>query len=80
MRRHTNEIKMLKEATELETEAWKNNYKKQQNVRMAEREAQIREHFRKERDREIETVIERLETEANETKNQIEQTAENRIR
>lgn len=65
---------------ELEMEAWKNNYKKQQNVQLAEKEARLKELFRKERDREIEEVIERLELEATETKNQIEQTTENRIR
>lgn len=71
---------MLKETAELEVEAWKNNYKKQQSVALAEKEATLREQFRKERDREIEEVIERLEEEAAETKDQIERTTENRIR
>lgn len=73
-------MKMLKETTELEMEAWKNNYKKQQALQLAEKEATIRDQCRKERDREIETVIERLEAEATESRLQIEQTTENRIR
>lgn len=73
-------MKLLKETTELEMEAWKNNYKKQQSLQLAEREAVIREQCRKERDREIETVIERLEMEATENRLQLEQTTENRIR
>lgn len=71
---------MLKEKTEMEMETWKNNSKKQQHVQLAEKEAKMREQFRKERDKEIELVIERLEMEASETKSQIEQTTENRIR
>lgn len=61
-------------------ETWKTNYIKQQNVQLSEKETHIREYYRKERDREIENVIERLENEATETKKQIEQTTENRIR
>lgn len=80
IRRHGNEIRMLRESTELEMEAWKNNYRKQQAMQLAEKEAAIREQCRKERDREIEEVIERLEAEASENKAQIEQSAENRIR
>lgn len=80
IRRHNNEVKLLKEKTELEMETWKTNYVKQQNVQLTEKEVQIREYYRKERDREIENVIERLENEACETKKQIEQTTENRIR
>lgn len=79
-RRHNNETKLLKEKCELEMETWKTNYIKQQNVQFTEKDAQIREYYRKERDRDIENVIERLENEANETKKQIEETTENRIR
>lgn len=80
IRRHNNEMKLLRETTELEIEAWKNNYKKQQALQLAEKEASIREQCRKERDREIENVIERLEMEATESRLQMEQTTENRIR
>lgn len=64
----------------METEAWKNNYRKQQAIQIIEKEAKMRDQFKKERDREIEEVIERLESEANETKVQIEQATESRIR
>lgn len=80
IRRHKNEVKLLKEKTELEIETWKNNYIKQQNVQLADKEAKVKEYYRKERDREIENVIERLENEATETKNQIEETTENRLK
>lgn len=61
-------------------EAFRNNYKKQAASQIAEKEMQIREKCRKERDREIEAVIERLEIESNENKLQIEQSTENRIK
>lgn len=80
IRRHNNEMKVFKETMELEMEAWKNNYKKQQVVQLAEKEAMIKAQCRKERDREIEEVIERLEAEASETKKQMEESAENRVR
>lgn len=79
-RRHNNELKILKETTDLELEAWKNNYRKQQTSQLVEKEARMREQFKKERDRDIEDVIDRLETEATEARQQIEQTAETRIR
>ncbi|KAF2889772.1 hypothetical protein ILUMI_16401, partial [Ignelater luminosus] len=80
IRRHNTELNVLKEKTELEMEAFRNNYKKQAAAQIAEKEMQIREKCRKERDREIEAVIERLEMESNENKLQIEQSTENRIK
>ncbi|XP_008196572.3 LOW QUALITY PROTEIN: centrosomal protein of 131 kDa [Tribolium castaneum] len=80
IRRHANEIKLIKETASLEMETWQNNYKKQQTVQLVEKESIIREQCRKERDREIEAVIERLEKEASDNKLQIEQSSENRIR
>ncbi|XP_064213466.1 centrosomal protein of 131 kDa-like [Tribolium castaneum] len=64
IRRHANEIKLIKETASLEMETWQNNYKKQQTAQLVEKESIIREQCRKERDREIEAVIERLEKEA----------------
>ncbi|KAL1494981.1 hypothetical protein ABEB36_010477 [Hypothenemus hampei] len=80
MRRHSNEIKLLKEASQMEFESWQTNFKKQQLASLSEKEDTIRQQCRKERDREIEKVIERLENEASENKIQIEQGTENRIK
>lgn len=79
-RRHKTELKNIKESLDLEFEVWKNNHKKQQTIKLSEMEAQMRDLCKKERDREIEMVIERLEQEAIETKAQTEQAAENRLR
>jgi 5-azacytidine-induced protein 1 len=80
IRKHANEIRLIKETASLEMESWQNNYKKQQTVQLAEKESIIREQCKRERDKEIESVIERLEAEATENKTQIEQSTENRIR
>lgn len=61
-------------------EAFKNNYKKVMGVQIADKEAVIKDRYRKERDKELECVIERLESEATENKMQMEQSTENRIR
>lgn len=79
IRRHTNEIKLIKETVNIELETWKNNYKKQQTIELTNKEAIIREQCKKDRDLEIEKVIERLEQEAIDTKSQIEQSTKKRI-
>ncbi|XP_031355246.1 centrosomal protein of 131 kDa isoform X2 [Photinus pyralis] len=80
MRKHNIELNLLKEKTEMEMETFRNNYKKQVALQLGEKEAQIREKCRKERDKEIDSVIERLELEASENKQQLEESLENRIR
>ncbi|KAJ8927314.1 hypothetical protein NQ314_020228 [Rhamnusium bicolor] len=80
IRRHSNELKLLRESAQIEYETWQNNFKKQQAMILTEKENAIREQYRKERDKEIEAVIERLENEASENKKQLEQSTDNRIR
>ncbi|CAH1110016.1 unnamed protein product [Psylliodes chrysocephalus] len=80
IRRHASEIKLIKQSSQIEYETWQGNLKKQQAVQLAEKETEIREQLRKERDREIEMVIERLENEFNDNKVQLEKSTENRIR
>ncbi|KAK9883551.1 hypothetical protein WA026_001730 [Henosepilachna vigintioctopunctata] len=79
-RRHANEVKLVKESVLIELENWKNSFKKKQLALLMEKETSIRQECRKERDREIEIVIERLESEANNSKIQLEHTTENRIK
>ncbi|XP_045477152.1 centrosomal protein of 131 kDa isoform X2 [Harmonia axyridis] len=79
-RRHANETKIIKETAAIEMENWKNSFRKQQSALLMEKETAIRRECKKERDMEIEVVIEKLENEANKARTQIEQTAENRIK
>lgn len=80
VRRHANELRLVKEAAQMELETWQANFKKQQMAELLEKEGAIREQCRRERDKEIESVIERLENEASENKSQMELSTENRIR
>nr|CAD7577107.1 unnamed protein product [Timema californicum] len=78
-RRHQNELKLAKETYEADQEAWMYNYKKHQTAALVEKETELREQLKRERDREIELVIERLETEAVKFRTELEQTADNRL-
>nr|CAD7195636.1 unnamed protein product [Timema douglasi] len=74
-----NELKLAKETYEADQEAWMYNYKKHQTAALVEKETELREQLKRERDREIELVIERLETEAVKFRTELEQTADNRL-
>lgn len=73
-------MKSLKEALELEKEAWMLSYKKDQTIRISERETEIRNQCKRERDKEIELVIERLESDATQSRAELEQAMDNRLR
>lgn len=75
-----NEVKSLKEALELEKEAWLLSYKKDQTIRISERETEIRNQCKRERDKEIELVIERLESDATQSRAELEQAMDSRLR
>lgn len=70
----------MKESLHLELEMWKTNYLKEQNKKITEMESKIKENFKKERDREIEMVIDKLERESERTKKELEISTENKLR
>lgn len=73
-------MKSLKEALEIEKEAWMNSYKKDQATYISQLESEIRNQCKRERDKDIELVIERLEAEAAQSKAELEQAMNNRLR
>ncbi|XP_064006789.1 centrosomal protein of 131 kDa isoform X9 [Pogoniulus pusillus] len=79
-RRHQAEVKALKERMEMEKQAWEANYMKKEQAWLLSRERELREELRKERDKEIELVIERLEADMSSAKEECERAAENRIK
>ncbi|NXC42863.1 CP131 protein, partial [Penelope pileata] len=79
-RRHQAEVKVLKERLELEKQTWEANYVKKEEAWLLSRERELREEVRKERDKEIELVIQRLEADMSSAKEECERTAENRIK
>ncbi|NWR77751.1 CP131 protein, partial [Centropus unirufus] len=79
-KRHQAEVKVLKDRLELEKQAWEVNYMKKEEAWLLSRERELREEVRKERDNEIELVIERLEADMSSAKEECERAAENRIK
>ncbi|NXX18346.1 CP131 protein, partial [Podargus strigoides] len=79
-RRHQAEVKVLKDRLEMEKQAWEANYMKKEEAWLLSRERELREELRKERDKEIELVIERLEADMSSAKEECERAAENRIK
>ncbi|KAM6376945.1 centrosomal protein of 131 kDa isoform 2-T2 [Pluvialis apricaria] len=79
-RRHQAEVKVLKDRLEIEKQAWEANYVKKEEAWLLSRERELREEMRKERDKEIELVIQRLEADMSSAKEECERAAENRIK
>ncbi|NXK40510.1 CP131 protein, partial [Piprites chloris] len=79
-RRHQAELKVLKDQLEMEKQAWEANYVKKEEAWLLSRERELREEMRKERDKEIELVIQRLEADTSLAKEDCERAAENRIK
>ncbi|KAJ7315870.1 hypothetical protein JRQ81_002032 [Phrynocephalus forsythii] len=79
-RRHQAEMQALKERLEIEKQAWEANCLKKEEAWLLSRERELREEVRKERDKEIELVIQRLEADMSTTKEECERATENRVK
>ncbi|KAM8947487.1 centrosomal protein of 131 kDa isoform 2-T2 [Pelodytes ibericus] len=79
-RRHQAEIKALKERLEIEKQAWEQNYIKKEEAWLLSRERELKDDVRKGRDKEIELVIQRLESDMSTAREECERAAENRIK
>ncbi|XP_072259600.1 centrosomal protein of 131 kDa isoform X2 [Pyxicephalus adspersus] len=79
-RRHQAEIKAFKERLEIEKQAWEQNYMKKEETWLLTRERELKAEVRKGRDKEIELVIQRLESEMSTAREECERAAENRIK
>ncbi|XP_060127921.1 centrosomal protein of 131 kDa isoform X9 [Zootoca vivipara] len=79
-RRHQAEVQALKVQLEMEKQAWEANYLKKEEAWLLTRERELREEVRKERDKEIELVIQRLEADMSSAKEECERATENRIK
>ncbi|KAG8129205.1 hypothetical protein E2320_015973 [Naja naja] len=79
-RRHQVEIQTLKMQLDMEKQAWEASYLKKEETWLLTRERELREEVRKERDKEIELVIQKLEADMSSAKDECERIAENRER
>ncbi|XP_025021828.1 centrosomal protein of 131 kDa isoform X1 [Python bivittatus] len=79
-RRHQAEVQALKVQLDIEKQAWEASYLKKEEAWLLTRERELREEVRKERDKDIELVIQRLEADMSSAKDECERIAENRIK
>ncbi|XP_029651884.1 serine-rich adhesin for platelets [Octopus sinensis] len=79
-RRHASELQALRDRMAVEKEAWEENFLKKQETLLLSKERDLKEKVRKDRDREIELVINRLEADATQAREELERTAQNRIK
>lgn len=74
------EIKDLKERMAIEKQTWEENYRKKQENFLMQKERELKEGVKKERNKEIELVIRQLEEDATAAREDCERVAENRIK
>ncbi|XP_024941076.1 centrosomal protein of 131 kDa isoform X2 [Cephus cinctus] len=79
-RQHQIEKKSFQESLRVEQETWMENYRRQQSVKFERAEGKIREECNRERDRQIEIAIERLERETRDMKNDLQKSSQNKLR
>ncbi|XP_005098791.1 centrosomal protein of 131 kDa [Aplysia californica] len=79
-RRHKTEIKDLQEKLKLEKESWEENYMKRHETWLVQKERELKDKIKKDRDKEIELVIERLEEDASSMREETERTTEQKVR
>ncbi len=79
-RRHANEINELKEKLNLEKQNWEENSLKKHEIILANKERELREQMKHERDKEIEKIISQFESDTTSTKDEVERNAEDRVK
>lgn len=77
---HSHEKKALQESLRMEWEAWLADYKRQQTLRIERLGDKIRDKCNKERDRQIELAIERLEQDSRDAKLTLQQNFDCKLR
>nr|XP_045744249.1 centrosomal protein of 131 kDa isoform X3 [Mirounga angustirostris] len=77
--RHQMEMKTLKDQLEAERQMWEASCTKKEEAWLLNRERELREEIRRDRDKEIELVIHRLEADMTRAREESERAAESRI-
>ncbi|XP_015182912.1 PREDICTED: centrosomal protein of 131 kDa [Polistes dominula] len=80
MLKHQAEKQTLRESLQKEWTEWLDNYKKQQIIKLEKSESKIRDECLKERDRQIELAIGRIEEDARNMKMVVQQSYESKLR
>ncbi len=74
------ELRQLKEQLAVEKQAWEENYRKKQETWLLSKERELKDQVRRDRDKEIEMVISRLEEDNQSARDETERLADNRIK
>ncbi|XP_047100754.1 centrosomal protein of 131 kDa [Schistocerca piceifrons] len=74
--KHQTELQMVRETLEMQKAAWMHDCEKMQKLYLLEKETEIREEYKRNRDREIEKAIEKLEEDCERMKSETEKAAE----
>ena len=74
------ETKQLREQLVIEKSAWEENYMKKQETWLVTKERELKEQVRRDRDKEIDLVIHRLEEDNTSAREECERVAQNRIK
>ncbi|XP_030874371.1 centrosomal protein of 131 kDa isoform X3 [Leptonychotes weddellii] len=77
--RHQMEMKTLKDQLEAERQMWEASCAKKEEAWLLNRERELREEIRRDRDKEIELVIHRLEADMTRAREESERAAESRV-
>ncbi|XP_049858060.1 centrosomal protein of 131 kDa isoform X2 [Schistocerca gregaria] len=74
--KHQTELQIVRETLEMQKAAWMHDCEKTQKLYLLEKETEIREEYKRNRDREIEKAIEKLEEDCERMKSETEKAAE----
>ncbi|XP_006886386.1 PREDICTED: 5-azacytidine-induced protein 1 [Elephantulus edwardii] len=78
-RRHQVELQALKDQLEAERQIWEASYARKEEAWLLTRERELKEEIRKGRDKDIELVIQRLEADMTQAREEGERAAESRV-
>ena len=78
--RHRSELDSLRNSLKTEQEVWTENQQRQFNLKLEMAETRIRDDCNRERDRQIELAIGRLEKETRNMKSNLQKNSENKLR
>lgn len=70
----------IKEKVKIEKEQWEENFRKKQDTWVMQKERELRDQVKRDRDKEIELVIARLEDDATSSREECERTADNKLK
>lgn len=80
IQRHRNELDSLRNSLKTEQEVWTENQQRQFNIKFEMAETRIRDDSNRERDRQIELAIGRLEKETRNMKLNLQKSSDNKLR